>query len=444
MATTDLRSWVSQSVSLKIFVVGIIALFLLIPAAMIRSLVQERQLSSEEVVKEISSKWGNEQTIAGPIISVPYNCKTEVNGKIVISRQYAHFLPEQLNITGKMVPEIRYRGIYKVIVYTADLQIAGKFKHPDFSAWKVDPSDIIWDEAYVSIGIPDMRGIKNDLRIKFNGVNYEVTPGMDSQDILKQGVSARISLDTSSEYTYSITLKLKGSSALSFVPMGKISKVEMQSAWATPKFDGAFLPDNREVNAKGFRADWTVLHLNRNFPQKWTGSSYNVYESAFGVNLMFPVDHYQKSERAAKYALMFIALTFMVFLFSEILNRRKIHPVQYILVGLALCVFYTLLISLSEQLGFTVAYTLASIGTISLIGSYAFAIFKNKKQSFVLVGVLVTLYIFLFTILQLEDYALIMGSIGLFVALAVVMRISRQVDWYSPLNGGAGEQSKLE
>jgi len=442
MVTSDLRSWVSQSVSLKIFVVSILALFLLIPAAMIRSLIQERQLNSETVVKEISGKWGNEQTVAGPVISVPFIGRTEVDGKVVVSKQYAHFLPEQLNVSGTMEPEIRYRGIYKVIVYTTDLQITGAFKNPDFSEWKVDPTDILWDEAYVSLGIPDMRGIKNDLKIQFNGVDYEVTPGLDSQDILKQGVSARVKIDTSSNYTFSINLKLKGSSALNFVPLGKISKIEMQSSWTTPSFDGAFLPDNRQVGPAGFTADWTVLHLNRNFPQKWTGSSYNIYESAFGVNLLFPVDHYQKSERAAKYALMFIALTFMVFLFSEILNRRKIHPVQYILVGLALCVFYTLLISLSEQLGFTIAYALAALGTISLIGSYAFAIFNNRRQSMVLIGVLATLYIFLFTILQLEDYALIMGSIGLFVALAVVMRISRKVDWYSPLNGGSEELPK--
>lgn len=441
MATNDLRKWVSQSVSLKIFVVGILALFLLIPAAMIRGLIQERQANSEEVVREISRKWGNEQTIAGPIITVPFLHKSNVDGKQIVSRQYAHFLPEQLNITGKMEPEIRYRGIYKVIVYTVDLQFSGNFRHPDLSEWKINPEDILWDEAYVSLGIPDMRGIKNDLKITFHGVDYEVTPGLDSQDIIKQGVSARIKFDTSSVYPYSISLKLKGSSALSFVPMGKVSKIDIQSPWPTPSFDGAFLPDNRKVGPKGFTADWTVLSLNRNFPQQWIGNSYDITESAFGVKLLFPVDHYQKSERAAKYALMFIALTFMVFLFSEILNRRKIHPVQYILVGLALCVFYTLLISLSEQLGFTIAYALAAIGTISLIGSYAAAIFKNKKQSMVLIGILVVLYLFLFTILQLEDYALIMGSVGLFLALAAVMRVSRKIDWYSPLNGDSGDKS---
>lgn len=441
MATNDLRKWISQSVSVKIFVVGMLALFLLIPAAMIRSLILERQANSEEVVREISSKWGNEQTIAGPIISVPYMRRSIVDGKQVVMRDYAHFLPDQLNITGKMEPEIRYRGIYKVIVYTADLQFSGNFRHPDFSEWKISPNDILWDEAFVSLGIPDMRGIKNDLKINFNGVDYEVTPGLDNQDIIKQGVSARVKFDTASVYPYSITLKLKGSSALSFVPVGKVSKIAIQSTWPTPSFDGAFLPDNRNVGPKGFTADWTVLSLNRNFPQTWIGSTYDVNESAFGVKLLFPVDHYQKSERAAKYALMFIALTFMVFLFSEILNRRKIHPVQYILVGFALCVFYTLLISLSEQLGFAIAYILAAIATISLIGSYAVAIFKNKKQSMMLIGILVVLYLFLFTILQLEDYALIMGSIGLFVALAAVMRISRKIDWYSPLNGDSDEKS---
>ena len=173
-----------------------------------------------------------------------------------------------------------------------------------------------------------------------------------------------------------------------------------------------------------------MLNLNRNYPQQWTGGEYNVTESAFGVELLVPVDHYQKNTRSAKYAIMFIGLTFVAFLLFELIAKKRIHPVQYLLVGGALCVFYTLLISFSEQIGFFWAYTISSVATISLITLYFNSIIKSIKSTLVLSLMLVGLYLFLFTILQLQDYALLMGSIGLFVVISLVMYISRKVDWY--------------
>ncbi|MDQ3100495.1 MAG: cell envelope integrity protein CreD, partial [Bacteroidota bacterium] len=190
-----------------------------------------------------------------------------------------------------------------------------------------------------------------------------------------------------------------------------------------------------------FTATWRVLHLNRNYPQAWRSSAFALHESDMGVNLMVPVDQYQKSIRTAKYSTMLISLTFLIFFFVEVLNRRRIHPVQYILVGLALCVFYTLLVALSEHMAFNLAYALAAIGVIGLITAYSTAMFKQRRLTLLLTGILVLLFGFVFTIIQLEDLALLMGSIGLFIVLAIVMYLSRKVDWYSiQSTSGAEEQ----
>lgn len=210
--------------------------------------------------------------------------------------------------------------------------------------------------------------------------------------------------------------------------------VRIQSKWNTPSFDGAFLPDKRTIDKDGFSATWTILHLNRNFPQQWKDNEYLIADWSFGVDLLFPVDQYQKSYRSAKYAIMFIALTFLTFFFSEVLNKIRVHPIQYLLIGFALCIFYSLLISLSEHIGFGLAYLIGSIAIITMITAYSASILKDKILTALVSFILIALYVFLFTILQLEAYSLLMGSIGLFIVMSVIMYLSRNVDWYSPIS----------
>ncbi len=249
------------------------------------------------------------------------------------------------------------------------------------------------------------------------------------------------------------------------MPLGRNTQVNIRSDWPNPSFDGAFLPDERDVDESGFTARWEVLHLNRNFPQAWKGSQYrfttpgaspsspdNYYYDRppvdvaqtvsteasgyrFGVNLLRPVDEYQKSMRSAKYAILFISLTFLVFFFVETLNRKRIHPIQYLLVGLALCIFYALLVAISEQLNFNLAFIVSSIAVTVLITLYCHSIFKQQKLTLFIGLLLVMLYGFVFTLLQLQDYALLIGSIGLFGILAVVMYFSRKIDWYALAEG---------
>jgi inner membrane protein len=226
---------------------------------------------------------------------------------------------------------------------------------------------------------------------------------------------------------------LNGSKHLWFIPLGKVTDVTISSNWATPSFSGDFLPDNREIADSGFDATWKVTHLNRSFPQVWKDQIYKVSNSAFGVDLIFPVDEYQASMRSAKYAILFIGLTFLIFIFIEILNKKKIHPVQYLLVSFGILIFYTLLIALSEHIGFSLAYLVSSIAIIGLITIYAFSVFRKVKLAMIMMISLITLYVFLFVTLQMEAYSLLMGSVGLFIILGIVMYLTRRINWYNPI-----------
>lgn len=425
--------WLRNSITMRLVSIGIIILFLLIPDSMVESLIRERQYTRQGTVREIFSEWGNSQTITGPILSIPY--KTYYKNKeekVITEIKYAHFLPEKLNIVGTISPEVIYRSIYEAVVYNSSLSFAGSIPQPDFGDWKIDSSDILWKEAFVSLGIPDMRGIDENVNLKLGKKTYSFNPGIETTDVIASGISVNVALNPNkAKHNFSFKLKLKGSNKLYFAPLGKETNINLKSTWANPSFKGAFIPDERNVTPEGFTAHWKVLHLNRNFPQQWLNNRFKIDNSTFGVKLLIPVDEYRKTMRSAKYAVMFIALTFMIFFFVEILNKKRIHPFQYILVGLALLIFYTLLLSLSEYINFNIAYWVSAIATIALITSYSHSIFKNKKLTGITGGVLSIIYMFIFITLQLQDYALLMGSIGLFIVISIIMYLSRKINWYS-------------
>ncbi|OFY90068.1 MAG: hypothetical protein A3K10_11145 [Bacteroidetes bacterium RIFCSPLOWO2_12_FULL_31_6] len=446
-----LNTKIKNSITLRLLSIAFLVLILLIPTSMIESLISEREYRREDVTREVSSKWGGSQTITGPILTIPYTKYIKDEEKNLIqTKAYAHFLPDVLNINGNLSPEIRYRSIYEIIVYNTQLKIDGNFSIPDFNELGINETYILWDEAFVSLGIPDMKGIKDNIDLKWDEKTYAFNPGIETNDVIGSGVSTKVSLDnklagteevdtTKKSFNFSFNLNLNGSSFLSFIPVGKETNVSIQSNWVHPSFNGSSLPDEREITKDGFKAHWKELHLNRNYPQQWLGNIHNVYDSSFGVDLLLPVDEYQKSTRSAKYAIMFISFTFLIFFFIEIRNKKRIHPIQFILVGLALTIFYALLVSLSEHIHFNNAYLISSAAIIAMIGSYSITIFKSGKLTALMSGVLLLLYGFIFTILQLEDYALLMGSVGLFMVLAVIMYLSRKIDWYAIARGKKDE-----
>jgi len=405
---------------------------------MIQSLIRERENTRNQVVLEVNSKWATEQQLVGPIISVPYLVEYQSNEKTKFSKEYAHFLPSELYIDGKLISDIRKRSIYEVIVYSSDLNISGTFEKTDFSIWKIPDDRILYDETIISFGISDMRGINEEIIFKINGTDFAAVPGVQSRDVINSGVSALIGKLDNEKNDFSVRLSLNGSQRLSFIPIGKKTRVNLTSNNPNPSFDGNFLPDSRDITGEGFKAEWHVLELNRNYPQKWLKNTYQVENSEFGVRLVFGVDLYQKAERSAKYAIMFLALTFLIFILSEITNKKRIHPIQYLFIGIALIVFYSLLISLAEQIGFDLAYLIASLAVVALITAYTFNILKSRKITLFVSSSLIILYCFLYTILQLQDFSLLIGSIGLFIVIATMMYLSRKIDWY----GGIGDEQE--
>jgi inner membrane protein len=427
---------VKNNLYVKVGTIILIALLLLIPAAMIQNLIGEREHNYNETIREVSSKWSEEQTLIGPFISIPYYRLVEQSSdnetKVSKIKAYIHLLPEQLKITGTISPEKRYRSIYEVVVYKSELEISGNFASLRLSELDIPQQNIQFDKAFITLGLNDLRGIDQEIILNLNDERLSFNPGVLSNDVVESGVHALVNLnpDSTQNIDFSFKLSLKGSQKLYFTPLGKVTDIDITSSWVNPSFNGAFLPDPRDVSEDGFSAQWNVLHLNRNYPQQWTGSSYSVKESSFGVDLLLPVDNYQKTYRTARYAILFIGFTFLVFFFIEVLKKVFIHPVQYILVGIALVVFFTLLLSISEYLRFNHAYLVSAIATLSLVAAYVKAVIKNMRLTGLIVGILFILYSFIYVILQLQDLALLIGSIGIFVILALVMYFSRKIDWY--------------
>ncbi len=428
-----------NNIYFKVGTIVIIALLLLIPTSMIRGLIYEREQTKNQAISEVGSKWGGQQTISGPFISIPYNkyvkeySTKDSKEKVMVMREFIHILPNELSIDGMMDPEQRNRGIYDIVVYNSKLKVKGKFAQVNFAELDIPIGDIQFDKARLVVGIDDLRGIEQQVDLNWNERKYAFNPGVASNDIVSSGINTLVNFNSndSSTYTFSFSLDLKGSQLLYFTPVGKVTDIKVSSNWTNPSFNGAFLPDQREVSDAGFKANWNVLHLNRNYPQIWTGDKNNIAESAFGIDLLLPVDNYQKSHRSIRYAILFIAFTFLVFFFIEVLNKVFIHPIQYILVGIALVVFYTLLLSLSEHLNYNLAFVTSALATLLLIAGYVKAILKSTQLTALISGILLVLYTFIFVIIQLQDFALLIGSIGIFIILGLVMYFSRKIDWYN-------------
>jgi len=441
---------IKHNIYVKLAAIIVLTLLLLIPSAMVMELIREREQTQEDAINEVSFKWSSAQTLTGPYISVPYykyvkqQSGKDSSAQLVRIKDFIYFLPQQLDFVGDIQPEKRYRGIYEVVVYESKFIIQGQFNAINLKAFEINPRNILMDKASLNFGMTDLKGIESQISLIWNNKSIPFNSGLSSNDLASSGIHATVplSISDSLNYNFSLSIDLKGSQQIAFVPLGKTTDVSLTSPWISPSFSGAYLPDDREVNDAGFNAKWNILHLNRNYPQAWTSNDYSVAGSSFGVDLLLPVDRYRKSMRVAKYAILFLALTFMVFFFVEILQSVFIHPIQYLLVGIALIVFFSLLLAFSEYMIFNWAYALAAVLTLILITLYTASILKSKGIAGLISSVLFILYAFIFTIIQLEDYALLIGSLGIFIVLAIVMYFSRKIDWYAISIGGQKDQNQ--
>jgi inner membrane protein len=330
-----------------------------------------------------------------------------------------------------VLPEKRHRGIFEAVLYSSKLTLEGTFSQPAPETMIPTDAKIMWDKASLVLGIPDLRGLEDQVQLNWDGKPGVFDPGPGVSGIAASGIHIPLAIGAAgtTQHHFRIDAALKGSGSLFFTPVGKITEVGINSPWTDPSFTGAFLPDQSNMTPSGFQASWKVLNLNRNYPQQFISDQKIPLESsAFGVDFLLPVDNYQKSTRSVKYAILFIALTFLTVFFIEMRQANRVHPFQYALIGLALVIFYSLLVSISEHIPFDFAYLVAAFMTIGLTTLYARALFESGRMAALVGGALAFLYGFLFIVLQLQDYALLVGNLGLFLILAAVMYFSRKIN----------------
>lgn len=441
------NNWLKESVMVKLFSITFLTLFLLIPQSWIHSIIEERQGRLTDVMQEVSEKWSYSQDVTGPVLVVPYKKQSSthvlVAGKteehITTTVEEAYFLPEDLKVNSEIKPETLHRGLFDAIVYNSNTTMTGSFVKPNFAALNIPYESVMWEDAHLMMGLSDLRGIGETPLITFNNQQYKTEPSSSgAAPLFARNIAGKVTVSaTDSIIPFSVKLALNGSSYLYFYPMGKSTQVSMKGNWGNPSFDGAYLPENRTVTDTAFSATWKILNFNRPFPQQWLGSLSTLAGTEFGVKLLIPVDQYQQSTRTAKYGILIILLTFVSLLLIELMVKINIHPFQYTLIGIALVIYYALLISFSEHIGFNLAYLISAGAIIILISAYSFSFFKSVKISALLATLLTAFYTYIFILTQEQDYALLLGSVGLFIIIGTLMYVSRGIDWYNPKKGNA-------
>lgn len=439
----------TNTFTFKVVFIALLSLLLLIPSIMISSLGEERKQTAANAQNEIASKWGMPQHVTGPVIAIP--C-VEGNQKDIY-----YILPKTLNVNADVKSQTLYRNIYEAVVYNSSIDIDGTFNINSLLPIKNDSVKVLLNEAYIELGITDLRGISKKVQINLDGkisdindgglddnIQYDESSLVDKVveedgavmpvDVRVQGscvAMARMDLTELAQHDsvpFKLHLDLKGSETLNFAPVGEVTKIHVKGDCGTPSFNGNFLPVDRNVTPDGFDATWEVISINRPYPQSFMGNrASEIAASQVQVGLRIPVDRFQKTDRAIKYALLVIVLTFIAALFSEFRLRRHINVFQYLLIGLALVLFYSLLLSMSEHMAFALAYVIATLMTVGMVTIYLFGVLKVKKQALIIGAMLLFMYAYIFVLLSLESYALLAGSIGLFIILAVIMYYSLKI-----------------
>jgi inner membrane protein len=423
---------------LKLFAVGALALFLLLPIVFIAVLIAERTNRRGDAVTEVSQKWGQSQSIVGPVLVVPYLPRAAAAARendAPPREQELVILPRALNVKGNVRTEERKRGIFTIPVYRADLELSGEFARPGAADLPVDAQSIAWERARLVVGVSDPRAILSGTSLTWNGAPRTFLPGVSGFAAAPAGIHVPVDFSGTAERSaFTVPLAVNGSLGFFLAPLGENTTVMLTSNSGNPSFQGAWLPAQRRISDSGFEARWEIPFLGRNYPQVWSQAEIArppLQESRFGVEFTDPVDEYRMAERSVKYAGLFILLTFGAVWLMEVLAGLMVHPIQYLLLGAALCLFYLLELSLAEHVGFGPAYAIASVAVIVLIAAYSKAVLGRTSLA-VGVGVGVALlYGYLYVLLMIEDYALLAGAVGLFLVLASVMFVTRNVNWYA-------------
>lgn len=437
-----------QSVTFKVLGIGALALLMLFPLVQVQDLIRERVMQRDEALGSIAQGWGGPQKVGGPVLVVERDVEvTEKNGWVMTAdgrgakpaetttteRRSEFRLAESLDIGGDLAIEKRRYSIYEAPVYTAHLRLKARFGAAQLGGLTEAKSGYHLDDAVLRLPLSDLRGLREVVAVRINGTARQFEPGDPVSDIAAVSVPLT-KTDFAQDIAVELELQLAGTERLEFLPLARTTTVDVRGPWADPSFIGAPLPVQREVAAQTFSAHWQALDLNRGFGQSWLqGDSHTQYlgNSAFGVSLYQPANLYLQNTRAGKYGLLFVALTFVAFFLFEVLKRLRVHPLQYLLVGLALCTFYLVLLALSEQVGFAPAYALAAGAVVLMIAGYAAAVLATWRGGMMLGGVLAAVYALLYGLVVSEQYGLLIGSLALLMVVGLLMYLTRRIDWYS-------------
>ncbi|UPG89099.1 cell envelope integrity protein CreD [Luteibacter aegosomaticola] len=429
----------TQSITAKVLGIGVLALLMLIPLSQADGIVREREAMRTSAVARVAGGWGGVQTIGGFLLAVPARAEVhDSNGRIVSVQDTTHIvLADEMSTTADLAVERRSSGMYEVPVYTSDVTIRGRFLPEDLvHAGEESGTMLSGGKAELRLLIADTRGLQGITAATVDGRPVRLQSSaatMGGYSVL----TAPFPVDPTraTPIDFALTLRIAGTESFSALPLARSSTLHLRSAWADPSFAGAMLPGRRSVTAKGFDATWQVMDLNRAYGQHWDAASTDVNnrlaDSAMGVKLVKPGSVYQQNDRAGKYGLLFIALTFVAFFLFEVLKGLRLHPVQYLLVGAAMASFYVLLLALSEQIGFGPAYVVAAATVVLIVGGYAAAALRARTAGVVLGGVLALVYAILYGLIGAEQYALLIGSVVLVVVIALLMYLTRRIDWYA-------------
>lgn len=437
----------NKKFTIKIATIFGLALALMIPLSMIEGVVTERSMYRDEVKADIAQSWTGTQKFLGPVLIVPYVERYTKNEWDKNLKAYKHntyyrhkqiyLLPEQLRVRGDITTEQRTRGLYSIPVYSSDLLLEGAFDNERLVAMaKMKGTNLSWKQPYVSMLVSDIRGIGEQPRLSWDRGEYEFTSG-SAIEHWDNGMHVRLpkmEVGKHKSYHFSFRVNLKGMEKIEFSPVGKSTDVSIKANWPHPSFIGRYLPSQRTISDDGFEASWKMSSFSSDMPRLIKACQENecgdFVNNTFGVALINTVDVYHKTERSVKYAVLFISLTFIIFFLFEIMKDLRLHPLQYLLVGLSLTFFYQLLVSLSEHMAFLSAYIFAALANVSVIGVYISEVLKSRQRALGFSAMLVLLYAMLYAILVSEDNALLMGSLLFFTILSLVMFVTRKLDWY--------------
>jgi inner membrane protein len=430
----------------------VLVLLMLVPLSMVEQVVLERAATKSQVEEEIAAQWGPPQVISGPVLVVPYEAqRVRATGdgqqRSFVETRYAVFTPEELHIKAKSAAEKRYKSIYEVLVYGAEVTIAGRFAAPDFAPHNVAATQVKWQSASLVIGLSGVRAVKS-VALNAAGADRATEAGVLPYHPFNDGIRAAVPLQTigaaAQPFSFSLTLALNGRGNLAFQPLGRQSEIAISSDWPHPGFTGTPLPDKREIGADGFAATWSISHIATGSPLSWLVDEYKPQPelmATIGVALTEPGDVHQQTDRIVKYGILVIGLTFGTMFVVGALKRDRVHLVQYLLIGASITLFYLLLLSLAEQMDFALSYLIASVVDIAIVAWYAGATIR-RLMGWVAGAILVLVHGYMYVLLRMESFSLLSGTVGLLIALLGVMIATRKVDWFAlgEVRSEAGEE----